>query len=650
MPVSLQCAACHPRQFEEWSGSDHAWAWRPVQEPLDAEPFHGQSCGAVSARTDRRGRRWLDDGESGASYRVHSVLGRTPLIQYLVEGKDGGLHVPSAAWDVRKFEWFDVFRDDARLQQSGEGERRAGEWGHWLGRGMNWNSQCAWCHMSGFRKNYREGDDTYASTWQEPGVTCIQCHRLSGEPSADGCMVAVPDRRLTAQQVHDYCASCHARREELDDSFAAGDRFHDHFRLELPLIEGIFWPNGMQQDEDYCETGLLLSRMGQAGVSCLDCHDPHTAGLKLSQDDDSLCLRCHAGGSAVQGTPAPVIDRASHSPCPPGQGGARCVDCHMPESLYMARDPRRDHSFNAPDPLLGQELGIPVACAACHRDRGESWFREQMLRFWPEQKSESRRARTRAVAAAMRGQGDREELIRLYHAEKVDAWKATLLGLLARLPVSENSRQLAREAAQSSSELVRAAAAPLLGDEASDLLLDSCKLVRRAAGWPLVAALVKKKLAPATLQELQETAHFQSDQPTGAMQLAVLAETRGDRDEADQQYLRAINMDPNSPVARMDYAVFLARSGRLVEALSQMLTCAVDHPGHVEVQYRLGLILGELGRTEAALKALNKAVELDPSFIPARYNRAVLLRHLGREEEARHDVEACQLLQSVSSY
>ena len=35
--------------------------------------------------------------------------------------------------------------------------------------------------------------------------------------------------------------------------------------------------------------------------------------------------------------------------------GARCVECHMPESLYMARDPRRDHSFNSPDPLLSVE-------------------------------------------------------------------------------------------------------------------------------------------------------------------------------------------------------------------------------------------------------------------------------------------------------
>lgn len=33
--------------------------------------------------------------------------------------------------------------------------------------------------------------------------------------------------------------------------------------------------------------------MGKAGVTCLDCHDPHTGTLKLPQEDNTLCLRCH---------------------------------------------------------------------------------------------------------------------------------------------------------------------------------------------------------------------------------------------------------------------------------------------------------------------------------------------------------------------
>lgn len=50
-----------------------------------------------------------------------------------------------------------------------------------------------------------------------------------------------------------------------DHDFAVGDRFDNHFQLVLPVQPGVFWPNGMQRDEDYCETGLRLSRMGKAG-------------------------------------------------------------------------------------------------------------------------------------------------------------------------------------------------------------------------------------------------------------------------------------------------------------------------------------------------------------------------------------------------
>ena len=52
---------------------------------------------------------------------------------------------------------------------------------------MNWNTQCAWCHMSLFHKNYDPVKDRYASTWTEPGVTCIQCH---------GPLLDKPERRL----------------------------------------------------------------------------------------------------------------------------------------------------------------------------------------------------------------------------------------------------------------------------------------------------------------------------------------------------------------------------------------------------------------------------------------------------------------------
>lgn len=645
VPISLQCAACHAKEFEQWAGSDHAWAWRKVDAAWDSEPFHGQKLNAhgseLTFMTDRAGALILKDSQSKKNFHVRSVLGRTPLIQYLVQGDDGGLHTPSAAWDVVRHEWFDMFEDDARLAKEGGATRQPGEWGHWLGRGMNWNSQCAWCHTSHFRKNYNEKENRYASQWKEPGVTCIQCHRLAAQPDAhDGCMVAKQDRKLSSRQIHDNCASCHARREEFDDTFRAGDLFDDHFRLELPLIHGIFWANGMQRDEDYCETGLRLSRMGAAGVTCIDCHDPHTAQPILSQEDNSLCMRCHASGAKVGETPTPIIDPSTHIPCPQGSTGGRCVECHMPESPYMARDPRRDHSFNSPDPELSAELGMPDGCLRCHRDKDSAWSAATVQRFYPEGKTRNTRARTRAIAAALQGRGNAQDLLKALHSEDIAGWKATLLELLSRQGVDESVRAAARAAAKDSDPMVRAAAARILGTEGKELIHDPVRLVRHASAWSQLNTLIRRPEAASVLSELESTAKHQADQPTGAMQLATLAMARGDFGEAERQYRRAIQLDPASYVAYMDYAVFLARQQRPLDALAQMLACVKIAPENPEAFYRLGLILAELQQYTAALNAFDKALALDPAFHAARSNKALLLQRLGRTREAQEEFSA----------
>lgn len=650
VPISLKCAACHAKEFEDWAGSDHAWAYRTIDPELDSEPFHGQRLKAHGSElrftTSRDGQLLLADSESKHNFTVHSVLGRRPLVQYLVQGKDGGLHTPSAAWDVNLREWFDMFEADERLSREGLATRSSGDWGHWLGRGMNWNSQCAWCHTSHFRKNYDAVTNRYSSSWKEPGVTCIQCHKLAATPSDDGCMVAPADRKLTAQQMHDNCATCHARREELDDTFVVGDKFDNHFRLELPIIPGIFWPNGMQRDEDYCETGLRLSRMGRAGVTCLDCHDPHTATLKLPQEDNSLCMRCHATGTVVGSTPSPVIAPTTHTPCPSDSKGARCVECHMPESPYMARDPRRDHSFNSPDPELSSEIGTPNACSLCHTDKNHAWAAEVVAKKYPERKTARYRARTRAVHHALAGNGSTQDLLAALKAEDVPAWRATILELLARQEPNEKIEQAALAAMKDENAMVRAAAARALEESARPLINDPIKIVRRAAAWQNMSYVVNTPQMKDALAELTAIARHQSDQPTGAMLLAMLADARGDLSEAERQYKRAIELDPASAVAYMDYAVLLARLNRPMDALQQMLNCTRVAPENPEAFYRLGLILAEVQQFGYALSAYDKALELSPSFHQARYNKAMILQLLGKNEEAQKEMELLRALQT----
>lgn len=90
-----------------------------------------------------------------------AILGHRPLWQPLIALPGERWQPHELAFDVTRREWFNVFGDEGR---------HAGEWGHWSGRGMNWNSQCAHCHMTGFRKGYSAETDSYHSTWVEHGA------------------------------------------------------------------------------------------------------------------------------------------------------------------------------------------------------------------------------------------------------------------------------------------------------------------------------------------------------------------------------------------------------------------------------------------------------------------------------------------------
>jgi Tfp pilus assembly protein PilF len=125
---------------------------------------------------------------------------------------------------------------------------------------------------------------------------------------------------------------------------------------------------------------------------------------------------------------------------------------------------------------------------------------------------------------------------------------------------------------------------------------------------------------------MKQTATHQADQPTGAMQLAMLANAAGDTATADAQYRRAVTRDPASAVARMDYAVFLARQNRPVDALRQMLDCAREHPQNAEVQYRLALSLIEVGQYQPARRALQKALKIEPQHAAAAQVLQQLMR------------------------
>ena len=117
---------------------------------------------------------------------------------------------------------------------------------------------------------------------------------------------------------------------------------------------------------------FLQSRMHQAGVTCADCHDPHSA--KLRADGNALCAQCHMPAK---------FDVAEHHHHQPGSAGAKCVNCHMPTKNFMVVDARRDHSIWVPRPDLSVALGTPNACTQCHTESSAEWAAQTVAGWYP---------------------------------------------------------------------------------------------------------------------------------------------------------------------------------------------------------------------------------------------------------------------------
>ncbi|MCX6879492.1 MAG: ammonia-forming cytochrome c nitrite reductase subunit c552 [Verrucomicrobia bacterium] len=633
---SAECTACHRDLDKSWRTSMHAMAHRKVGKVEDSWAFRAKPLQLGKVRWQFSGSEsspridWRDDGSSvpPISLAPPMAIGHRPLIQYVLDFGNGRYQVPDASWDPVKQEWFSMFGTD---------QRQPHEWGHWTQRGMNWNSQCAYCHFSQFRKNHQLDTDAYATTWLEEGVGCTQCHGPSRPQRAATECIIDSKKKFTPQQWMHSCATCHSRREELDEEFLIGDNFYDHYSLALPSQPGLYHSDGQQIDEDYNFTSLLLSRMGHRGISCIDCHDSHAAtpkGGKPAVDTNVLCMQCHGGGARG----AIVIEQWAHSFHKPGTAGSRCVECHMPKTTYMARDPRSDHRFPSPDPLLTQELGVPNTCNNCHADKGLDWQIEWTNKWYGPTKKPLARERTRVLAAAFAGKPEAmEKLLAAFDVEEIAAWQATLLRLMEPWASDARVTQRAERAAVHADPLVRTAAAFLLarvpanGTHWEPLSHDPVRAVRLEAGW---AALERLPANHPLWPELDRVARHQADQPAGRMRLARMASVRGDAAATEAHLRKAAEWDQGSMAPRRDLAVYLAGAGRTREALPVLAEAAKLAPKDPELPYLSALALAELGDQAGTEAKLREAIRLAPRFSRAYYNLGLLLSGQGHDEAA----------------
>ena len=176
---------------------------------------------------------------------------------------------------------------------------------------------CAECHSTGVRKNYDAANDRFATTFAEISVGCEACHgqgsrhvawardaaelvavRQGSTTRTRGCSFAStsgatsPGRSIRrpatprAASRPPRCARrsrpaalCHARRGEFSEDWVPG-RWLSDTHVVSPLARGLYHADGQMLDEVYNYGSFKQSKMFAAGVTCSDCHEPHSAKLR----------------------------------------------------------------------------------------------------------------------------------------------------------------------------------------------------------------------------------------------------------------------------------------------------------------------------------------------------------------------------------
>ncbi len=662
------CAACHSKEYELWLGSHHQLAMQVADEDTVLGDFDNArfiQFGLTSTFYQRDGKFFVrTDGPDGElrEYEIRYTFGVTPLQQYLIEFPGGRYQALSIAWDTQPKEqggqrWFHLYPDEKIAHDDVL---------HWTGLNQNWNHMCAGCHSTNLKKNYEPKENRFNTTWSEINVACEACHgpgsrhvawaeqaKNQGESSKDGVQGLVvrlkdrdgihwtidPDTGNARRNVPpkwsieiELCARCHSRRATISEDYVPGRSLHDT-HLPALLEERLYHADGQIKDEVYVYGSFRQSKMYRAGVTCSDCHEPHS--LKLRASGNAVCGQCHLPQK---------FDTSSHHFHKRGSTGASCVECHMPATTYMVVDPRRDHSIRIPRPDLSVKLDTPNACNQCHTDRSATWAADAVQK-WVGRTPKGFPNFAEALHAGRSGAPAAQQLLVRLAADDAapNIARATALSQLGSY-LSPALLDVLKPALHDQDPMVRAATLRALEALepnarfrlAHHLLQDSVRAVRIEAAR-ILASIPQEPLSGEQRGVLEKAIDdyiaaqlVNADRPESHLNIGILYASRGRFPEAETAYYMALKLQSSFVQAYVNLADLYRlqqRDDKGEAALRKALEIA---PQQGDVHHALGLLLVRQKRLEEAMTALAEAAKLRPEWARYQYVYAVALNSTGK--------------------
>jgi predicted CXXCH cytochrome family protein len=690
------CVDCHQAEADAFEGSHHDLAMQEATNETVLADFDGSSF----QKGERTYTFFRENGSfyvrlesehenSPERFKVAYTFGVTPLQQYLLEFPAGRLQSLTIAWNSRKNEWFSLYPDRSIPRDS---------WLHWTNQSQNWNSTCASCHSTNYRKNYDPKSDRYQPEWSEIDVSCESCHGPGSEHVAiaknaenyektvqssgdhgfpvqftsgdvafrtgsDGVPQRVnPDRKVSDAQLTE-CGRCHGRRSDLSKHHRHGDRFLDHFEPSL-LRDGLYHADGQVLEEVYVYGSFRQSKMYQKGVRCTDCHNAHSGELKL--EGNKVCTQCH--GEEQYNTP-------EHHHHPPSSEGASCVNCHMTEKTFMQVDPRRDHKFHIPDPAVSDQIGSPDACTSCHTDKSKDWAAGHVENWSGDNSSSSNYGPM--FDAAWNGDPEaRSALVSfLQNKKEPDFLRASAATTLGQVFPGPGTRSNVRALLDADDPLLRQTGARLFAtgrnrnrssvspDPLLPLLSDPVRGVRFAAARSLSTMGLsglddkQKKRVEELVGQIEAVLLTNQDTRGGLFSLGQFYAQQDQPEQAITYLRRAIRMDTKFLDARTTLAQLLSRQEQPAEAASVLRPVTrQERPPEMaqrtwnrakgQVFFQLGLLnAGPLNNRSRARDHLERAVRLNPSNARAHFNLGLLYSKMGDVDQADRALNRARKLQ-----
>jgi len=666
-----KCRTCHQKEYQSWQGSHHALAMQPANSKTvlgnfdNAKLTHHGVTSTFYIKNNRYMVRTDGVNDKLQEFEIRYTFGVQPLQQYLIEFPGGRMQVLSLAWDTRPQSqggqrWFHLYPQEKITHDDVL---------HWTRPSQNWNSMCAECHSTNLEKNYNREKKTFSTSWTNVNVSCESCHgpgsnhvawanKQSGSEkyaTDEGLMLRLDERhnvqwpinettgnamrsvpRKTDREIQ-MCARCHSRRSPITGEYVFGEPLLDHYLPSL-LIDGMYYDDGQIDDEVYVYGSFLQSRMYHAGVTCSDCHEPHS--MVLRAPGNGVCLQCHQ---------ATKYDQATHHFHKSDSQGAACAECHMPTKTYMVVDPRHDHSMRIPRPDLSVTLGTPNACNHCHTDRDAKWSANQVKKWYGTKAPKGYQTYATAFHAAREHRpGAATALAALIRDASVSGIaRATALTELApRLSVatidvlpmalSDNDpmvRNAAVGALQYTPLEVRVRMAfPMLDDPVRAVRIEAARILISIPAGEL--STEQKNLLDRATEEFVAAQLANAERPESQTNLGNMYAARGHVTEAIKAYRTALDLNAKYVPGYVNLADFHRRQGQEADAEKVLRQGLKELPDNDVLHHALGLSLVRQQRLPDAVKELRHAFSLRPENARYAYIYGVALHSAGKQQQA----------------